>query len=67
MKQDTPPDPATEALDEEIASLNASRIDEARPAAGRPRRPPYATGCSLVRATLVHKVRPRKPRVVLRA
>jgi hypothetical protein len=61
MKQDTPPDPAIEALDEEIASLNAE-IDE------RARR--QETDVTVrnrllaVRATLVRKVRPRKPRVV---
>ena len=61
MRQDTPPDPAIEALDEEIAALNAE-IDE------RARR--QETDVTVrnrllaVRATLVRKVRPRKPRVV---
>ena len=61
MKQDTPPDPAIEALDEEIASLNAE-IDE------RARR--QETDVTVrnrllaVRATLVRKVRPRKQRVI---
>ena len=62
MKQEATPDPAIEALDEEIASLNAE-IDE------RARR--QETDVTVrnrllaVRATLVHKVRPRKPRVVV--
>ena len=61
MKQEATPDPAIEALDEEIASLNAE-IDE------RARR--QETDVTVrnrllaVRATLVRKVRPRKPRVV---
>jgi hypothetical protein len=59
-----PNDPAIEALDEEIASLNAE-IDE------RARR--QETDVTVrnrllaVRATLVRKVRPRKPRVVAEA
>ena len=61
MKQDTPPDPAIEAMDEEIAALNAE-IDE------RARR--QETDVTVrnrllaVRATLVRKVRPRKQRVI---
>ena len=61
MKQEATPDPAIEALDEEIAALNAD-IDE------RARR--QETDVTVrnrllaVRATLVRKVRPRKPRVV---
>ena len=61
MKQEATPDPAIEALDEEIAGLNAE-IDE------RARRQDtdvtVRNRLLAVRATLVRKVRPRKPRVV---
>jgi len=59
-----PPDPAIEALDEEIASLNADMA-----ACNRQHQMDMMVRDRLlaVRATLVRKVRPRKARVVAEA